>query len=115
MRRAGVDGRPASELEALDRRCVRLRRRLEARDRALEQQLVAGVVLETEVDVSARCGPEVCAAVARARDLLKALEALAAPLPEEGVVERVLGVEVGVQGLGPHPDFLGHPLEADAN
>ena len=51
------------ELEVLDRGPVRLRRRLEAGDRALEQQLVAGVVLQAEVEEDPAGHPEVGARI----------------------------------------------------
>src|SRR4029453_1924998 len=59
VRSPRLDEVPSGDLEALDRRGIRLRRRLETGDRALEQQLVPGWVLETEVDELPAAGAEV--------------------------------------------------------
>jgi hypothetical protein len=121
VRSPRLDERLSVDLEAFDRRGIRLRRRLEAGDRALEQQLVPGWVLETEVDELPATGAKVGPSVAGARRALAELEVLPASLAEQGVVDGVLAVEVRVQRLGPHPHLLAqvpqrqarHPVLAD--
>ena len=72
------------------------------------------MIVEAEVDVRAGSGPEVGPSVAGALDALNAFETLTAALAEQRVLERILGVEVGVQGLGPHPDLLPDIPEREA-
>src|SRR5215211_7516405 len=121
VRSPRLDERLSVDLEALDRRGIRLRRRLEVGNRALEQQLVPGWVLETEVDELPATGAKVGPNVAGARRASAQFEVLPASLAEQSVVDGVFGLEVRVQRLGPHPHLLaqipqrqaGDPVLAD--
>ena len=112
-----LDARGAQEIDrAGEHRLgerVRLGRRLEARDRPLEQQRAAGRVLDREVPTNARMNAFTAARGFRQLQRVEPLEELAVAVGEHRVVERVLRVEVGVERRLADADLASQRVERE--
>ena len=101
-------------LDHLDRERVRLRRRLEVGNRALEQQLGPGRVLGAELHEHPRHRPQQRTRLVGPGRRGHPVEQHTVPLREHRVVDRVLRGEVPVQRRRPHPDLGGDVAQRQA-
>ena len=92
---------------------VRLRGRLEPRNRALEEQQAAGGVLERELHERAHERLHCSTRASWQLQRLESLEQPAVAVGEHRVEQRVLRIEVGVERRLAHADLAGERMERD--
>ena len=92
---------------------VRLRRRGEAGNVALEEQLAPRRILERERDERTQELLERRAGISGELQRFEPLEQLPVAVGEHRVVQRVLRVEVLVEGRLAHPDLAGQGMQRD--